>query len=433
MTTLTKALVVQATPVEPLDTVELFAGSAETDRYLWIDPESGRQVVGLGCAREFTYEGADRFASAADHLAALNDGMQLRTDLQPVLFAGFSFAHTSHDERDPSWRGFAAGHLVLPELTYLADAAGAWMLSALPTGQADRHDSLVQTAIASVTAVGRPSLLGPEALDRVAQDRGYVELVARARDEVAGNGDMDKVVAARRAVVDIDVNVPALLDALRKRHLQCATFAFAHGDRVFLGASPERLVEVHDQKLLTDALAGTVARGVTPDEDDALAAQLANDPKEANEHEHVIRAITRALANAGVTEVVVEETQVVRLAALQHLRTDIRATMTEDLNILDVVGALHPTPAVAGVPAADAMDWLHNNETFDRGWYTGPVGVVGCDGSGEFRVALRSALVEPGRMHLFAGAGIVPRSDPDRELVETTVKARAILDSLLQS
>lgn len=263
MTTLTEALVVQATPVEPLETVELFAGSAETDRYLWIDPESGRQVVGLGCAREFTYEGADRFASAADHLAALNDAVQLQTDVQPVLFAGFSFADGSHDERDPSWQGFAAGHLVLPEVTYLADPAGAWVLTALPTGRADHHDMLVSASVAGATGVGHTSLLGPEALDRVAQDPGYVALVARARDEVAGNGDMDKIVAARRAVVDTDVNVPALLDALHKRHLQCATFAFAHGDRVFLGASPERLVEVHDNKLLTDALAGTVARGAT--------------------------------------------------------------------------------------------------------------------------------------------------------------------------
>ena len=99
-----------------------------------------------------------------------------------------------------------------------------------------------------------------------------------------------------------------------------------------------------------------------------------------------------------------------------------------DMDVLRVASVLHPTPAVAGTPTQDALDWLHDNEELDRGWYAAPVGWCDLDGNGELRVALRSALVDSDRVQLIAGAGIVADSVPEDELAETAVKLRALLD-----
>ncbi|NCG38660.1 MAG: isochorismate synthase, partial [Actinobacteria bacterium] len=129
-----------------------------------------------------------------------------------------------------------------------------------------------------------------------------------------------------------------------------------------------------------------------------------------------------------------EEPEVLRLARVQHLRTPITARVerrsggVSDMDVLRVASVLHPTPAVAGTPTQDALDWLQDHEELDRGWYAAPVGWCDLDGNGELRVALRSALVDPDRVQLIAGAGIVADSVPEDELAETAVKLRALLD-----
>jgi len=100
--------------------------------------------------------------------------------------------------------------------------------------------------------------------------------------------------------------------------------------------------------------------------------------------------------------------------------------------VLDLVGRLHPTAAVGGAPSETALDWLEHFEALDRGWYAGPVGYVDGRGDGEFRVALRSALLRGRSARLFAGAGIVAGSDPSQELAETRLKLRALLAPLTE-
>ena len=98
--------------------------------------------------------------------------------------------------------------------------------------------------------------------------------------------------------------------------------------------------------------------------------------------------------------------------------------------MLDLVGALHPTPAVGGTPRYPALALIENAEPFDRGWYTGGVGWVDGTGDGEFAIGLRCGLLEGANAHVFAGAGIVAESDPDAELLETRLKFRPMLELL---
>jgi len=118
------------------------------------------------------------------------------------------------------------------------------------------------------------------------------------------------------------------------------------------------------------------------------------------------------------------------IANIHHLHTPFEGQAHEGIGILDVVAALHPTPAVGGAPRAEALDAIDRLESMDRGWYAGPIGWTDLAGDGEFAVALRSGLVSDFEAVLFAGAGIVDGSVPEREFAETELKLRPLREAL---
>jgi isochorismate synthase EntC len=119
-----------------------------------------------------------------------------------------------------------------------------------------------------------------------------------------------------------------------------------------------------------------------------------------------------------------------RMATVQHLSTPVHGSLTAKTHVLDLVDALHPTPAVGGTPRGKAISFIDKLEGFDRGWYAGGVGWVDGSGDGEYAIALRCGLIEGADAHIFAGAGIVADSDPDAELLETRLKLRPLLELL---
>jgi menaquinone-specific isochorismate synthase len=179
----------------------------------------------------------------------------------------------------------------------------------------------------------------------------------------------------------------------------------------------------------TGALAGTTGRGDTPEEDEWLARELMDDEKNRHEHELVADAIREQL-DPFAASVAAGERRVRRLATVQHLETPITAELERDEHVLTLVKALHPTPAVGGLPPDRALETIRETERFDRGWYAAPVGWFDAAGYGSFAVALRSAVVRDATATLFAGVGIVGDSDPDREWDEVDLKYRPMLDEL---
>jgi menaquinone-specific isochorismate synthase len=122
--------------------------------------------------------------------------------------------------------------------------------------------------------------------------------------------------------------------------------------------------------------------------------------------------------------------KVVRLGNLQHLGTRFEGEPKKGCHVLRFVEALHPTPAVGGMPLRPALEMIERLENFDRGWYTGPVGWVDGYGDGEFAIAIRCALLRGNEAILYAGAGIVSGADPDREDEETKMKFKPLLNAL---
>jgi menaquinone-specific isochorismate synthase len=261
----------------------------------------------------------------------------------------------------------------------------------------------------------------------------YRAAVAQALARISA-GEFRKIVLARAK--DIQAEEPLhpleMLNGLRQRFPDCYSFSFTGGNGPsFIGASPERLVRVSKSVLETEALAGSMRRGASASDDAALAAALFASEKDRREQQEVLDDIVARLTPLGLELEFSVKPQLRRLANVQHLHTPVRAVLPDGVRLLDVLAALHPTPAVGGSPREAAVARIRELEGFPRGLYAGALGWINARGGGEFFVGLRSALVEGARARLYAGAGIVAGSTPEKEFAETELKFNAMLDALL--
>lgn len=248
--------------------------------------------------------------------------------------------------------------------------------------------------------------------------------------------NLSKLVVAHSINVDLPSDFKAIqtLSYLRQSYPNCHTFSLSNGQGLnFIGASPERLLKIHNHQLITDALAGSAPRGKTAIEDYYFGEYLLNNHKEREEHQIVKKFILQHLINLKITPLSSTSPQLLRLANIQHLWTPIRAELINKIHPLDLVASLHPTPAVAGIPQKLACQKIRSNETFERNLYAAPFGWIDCHGNSEFVVGIRSALLKEDSARLYAGAGIVAESDSKMETDEITLKFQPVLSSLFVS
>jgi isochorismate synthase len=261
----------------------------------------------------------------------------------------------------------------------------------------------------------------------------WKDLVRRATGRIR-EGAFEKVVLARelRVTASEPFDVPAAVDRLRRANPSTTVFALDHGEHTFLGATPEYLVRVEAGTVHALGLAGTVPRGVTPQQDEVLERELVQSPKIQHEHDVVVRMLLAALAGSCAEVTAETPPHVVKLANVQHLSTKVRGRLVADSanGILDFVDRLHPTPALGGHPREAALSWLSANEGLDRSWYAGVVGWADPSGQGQFAVAIRSALLDGRSASLYAGCGLVADSDPEAEYAETCAKLRPMMSAL---
>jgi len=237
---------------------------------------------------------------------------------------------------------------------------------------------------------------------------------------------------ARSVIVRSDTAPDGLnvLSHLERSYRQCFGFGWRVNGATFVGASPELLVRSSGGVVTSNPLAGTAPRGEGEAEDRLLAEALMRSEKDRIEHRYVVDDVADRLAAYSDDLAVPAEPSLKRMASVQHLSTRITGTTRTGLHVLDLVDALHPTPAVGGTPRDPALAFIAKAEPFDRGWYTGGVGWIDGAGDGEFAIGLRCGLLEGTNAHVFAGAGIVADSDPDAELLETRLKFRPMLELL---
>ena len=257
----------------------------------------------------------------------------------------------------------------------------------------------------------------------------WTDAVRRTLDRIR-EGALSKAVLARSLVIPLGPSRGALeiLATLREMYPTCYRFLIDDGRcRAFAGASPERLVSVKAEEFQTEAVAGT-QRCEEGDDVDAMARALRSRVKDQREHEVVLRHILNAVEPIS-REVHTAPAEVMRLPHLLHLRTRVWGRRPKT-HLFDYVSALHPTPAIAGWPRAEALDWIARVEPGPRGWYAGCVGWVDSSGDGDFAVGIRSVAIRGESASVTAGAGIVEGSDPEQEWNETELKMKGILDAI---
>ena len=220
------------------------------------------------------------------------------------------------------------------------------------------------------------------------------------------------------------------LNNLRSYYPDCYVFAINNGkNQCFIGASPERLLSIKSKKLITDALAGSSSRGSNKYEDFYLAQKLLKSPKERYEHQIVIKYIVESLLNIGLNPKVFP-LKLLKLSNIQHLWTSIYSNLKPNIHPIDIVSTLHPTPAVSGFPKAITCTRIKCYEQFTRGLYAAPLGWIDSNEDSEFIVGIRSALISDNNARLYAGAGIVKGSQPEKELAEIQLKLEGLLKTL---
>ena len=405
-------------------------------------PDIGSAIAGAETAAAFESTGPGRFEAVQRWI----DGMLQDTiavgDVSapfggPHFFTGFAFA----DEVEAG-EPFAAARVFVPRWQVArAGAVTTAVANFLVPPDADLN-ALAERVWRAHRKFGGfryretlPTEPSVEAIFQVREAGDYRAVVAKAVARIEA-GEFTKIVLARAQEFASDQPLHPLrvLNGLRQRFPDCYAFSLANGrGQSFIGASPERLVRVSKGVLETEALAGSIRRGAGASEDAALAGTLLRSEKDRREHQHVLAAITARLEHLGLAPEYAAEPGLRRLANVQHLHTPIRAALPENVRLLAVLAALHPTPAVGGAPLAAAVAAIRGLENFPRGLYAGAIGWSNARGGGEFFVGLRSALVDGGMARVYAGAGIVAGSTPEKEFAETELKFKAMLEALRNS
>jgi len=423
-----------ALPLTGRDPMALLSQLEQGDRFrfLW-DSAPGLCLAASGRCNSLELSGprrfelAQRFSSVS--LGRLAAPQHCPPLARPRVLLAFSFFDSPLQEGEgvpgvqavlPRWQLSRQGrHCWLRLQRTLGGDVSARSLAEELWEQAERLSQLPADPCAAASDAA-----GPAVINGSAWQEGYRSVVERGLELVEA-GELRKLVLAVRQQLQLaqPLDPLRLLAQLRERQPGSCRFLWQRADGpALLGASPERLLTVRQGQLRSDALAGTAPVGPNAD-------QLLHSDKDRREHELVVEAITAVLQQSGLTPRRPRHPRLARHGQLMHLHTPITAALG-DQQPLAVAAALHPTPAVAGLPRREAMAALRSLEPFERGYYAAPIGWIDSEGDTELRVAIRSGSLQGQRLELTAGAGLVPGSAVERELAEVALKLGVLQQQL---
>jgi len=412
---------IEIDPVDPLAWLNVQPDGYKT---YWRSRDAAFEMAGLGVIDIIAIDDAPNFDHLQTHIARnLAD-----TASSVRYYGGFRFDPALiADKRDPRWDSFGSCRLVLHRFELVIDSGRCCLACNL--FEDEQNDKGLSDIIAAagilVSDFARPTADPTAPIKRQdfpERDRWIdnVRLAIKSFD----TGDSQKLVLARRASMQFASGLQPwpLLERLRRQSENCFLFGVHPGPQTsFVGATPEQLFRRENDKLFTEALAGTRRRGSDAQTDRELSDELTTSEKELWEHQLVVTGIQAGLERICDRHETLDGPRPFKLARIQHLRTRFTGHLRLGVNNFQIISALHPSAAVGGYPVDNAPALLHQFEPFDRGWYAGQVGWIGSD-SAEFAVAIRSALLSDTRLDLFSGAGIVRDSQPEAEWDEIEAK-----------
>ena len=404
-------------------------------RFLW-DGAPGLCLAASGRCNSLELSGprrfelAQRFASAS--LSRIATPQNCPPLARPRVLLAFGFFDAPLEQSAGAIPGVQA---VLPRWQLSRQGLHCWLRLQRPLGGEVTARSLAEELWEKAQALmaawhGTPPT-GTSPLGATAQlrhgtpwEQGYRSAVEQAMNLV-NQGDLQKLVLAVRQDLSLDraIDPLELLAPLRRHQSGSCRFLWQRAaGSALIGASPERLLTVRQNQLRSDALAGTTPWGPG-------ASELLQSVKDRHEHDLVVDTITAVLRRAGLNPRRPRHPRLARHGQLVHLHTPITAHLQGE-QPLAIAAALHPTPAVAGLPRKEAMGWLRSLEPFERGHYAAPIGWIDSAGDADLRVAIRSGTLRGSHLELTAGAGLVRGSTVERELQEVTLKLGVLQQQL---
>jgi menaquinone-specific isochorismate synthase len=393
---------------------------------LWL--HDGFALAALGQALTIEVPANER-ATAAELAETALSAIECDGDVDaygtgPLAFAALPFA----TER--------AATIVVPEIIYGRDLGGTRWITWIGDGTAPSRDQLVARLTMPGGLHEHPRTF---TVSSARTERSWRESVGAVRDQLRA-GQARKAVMARELDIACDAPVARWPVVERLRNAYASSFVFAVPCAAqnattpwLVGATPELLVRRVGDIVRSQPMAGTTRRSADPQTDARLAALLLASQKDRNEHQITIDTVHETLLPWCSYLDSETEPSIVSVANVHHLATFVEGRLSKPLpSVLELVTALHPTPAVCGHPRDAARALIDEHELMDRGSYAGAVGWVDQAGQGEWAVALRCAEIAGTQARLFAGGGIVVDSDPDAELEETRVKFETMLGAIVR-
>ncbi len=338
------------------------------------------------------------------------------------FFGGFKFDSSYKDNYDSYWDNFATFRFIIPRFEVVRDSTDSGFVNFIVN--INRKTDLIDNILDELSLLTDSTEIEasiPPVINRkdFPNRKDWDEMINTALSDFSSSS-LEKVVLARKTELEFSESFEpiALLDKLNQTAKDCFNFCFKFdNDSAFLGATPERLYLRENNKIKSEAVAGTRKRGETPEEDKILGDKLLSNQKEIREHKYVVDSIKDALEFLCKSYENGEQVRLLKLAKVQHLYAPFHGILKDSITDVDILEKLHPTPAVGGYPTARAIFCISNLEPFNRGWYAAPVGWIARNSS-EFAVAIRSGLLVRNKLNLYSGAGILEGSTPENEWKE---------------
>lgn len=404
-------------------------------RFFWENKEKTLTLVGLGHAHIISNNYKENRYSDIDTKwkELCQSSLKEVVDVSPILFGGFAFDPSNKISSE--WDTFPSAFFAVATFQLVIRNEQAfvsihYITEEQESAEAFEHlrierDTLIHTAqVKELKVHEKPEIIERE--DRLKEE--YLNAVEDVTKRIQQD-EVKKVVIGRSLKLTFNHAFSAATAIYNASNEQPESYLFGleKEDKMFFGATPERLVKVEKGQVQSSGIAGSVKRGKNSIEDKQLGEGLLVDSKNLGEHKYVVDMIQQVFTKYCEDIKVPSRPKLMKIRDIQHLFTPIEGRLKQDSSLFELVEALHPTPALGGEPRMEAVKIIRESEHMNRGYYAAPIGWINSEGDGEFVVGIRSALLENQHAYLYAGGGIVAESSSIDEFEETRVKFRPML------
>lgn len=398
-------------------------------------PNRNYLIAAVDCIINIIESGEGRFAVTDKKIKVYKDHFisnleSLKLNDIPLFVGAMKFTPEHPDE---NWKDFNDSAWFIPKIIFFNNEEKNYLIyNCINTGSFENItnkfekdlDTFLSIDVKQINNAELRNITGDSPKDK----KKYKSLINSALD-IIDQKVAAKIVISRKIelLLSGEPNLISLISQLRKDYSDCSIFLCHNGKSNFFGASPERLAYFNNSNIYIDALAGSAARGNSPEEDKKIEEEILKSKKNLNEHQYVIDFLKNVLSNYSNDVKIENFCSVKKLNNIQHLMTDVSAVISNDNTIFHILKEIYPTPAICGFPKDESLSVVKKLEPQKRGLYSGIVGWFNFDDTGEFIIGIRSALQINNRVIAYAGGGIVNDSNPDEEYKETELKLKPIL------